>query len=87
MACGVGVSAGNDQRVRHRGVGERLAQAAGGQHAVVEIARVGQQQVDVARQPHVLEAIVEQVHRGVEARLGQLSGGMAIGTDEDRHAG
>ena len=42
------------------------------------------QQVHVARQPEVLEAVIDQVHGAAEPVLGKVSRGKWVGADEDR---
>ena len=58
---------------------ERLAQPAHRQHATARhLAGRRHQDVEVARQLHVLEAVVEHVHGGAELALGEHAGQVAI---------
>ncbi len=66
---------------------ERFAQAAARQRAIALVGGRDDRQVDVADQPQVLEAVVEQVDGGAEAALGEGAGPEAIRTDEHAGAG
>ena len=68
---------------------EGLAQAAARQRTIAFVGGGHDRQVDVAEEPQVLEAVVEEVDRRAEAALGQRPGPEAVRTDEDagaRHA-
>ena len=74
----------------HHGVGagergERLAQAAGRQQAVVRVFGGDQHDIEIARQGAVLEAVVEQVQARGKALFRQPSGGEALLAHDHRH--
>jgi hypothetical protein len=73
----------DEQRVCRGRVGEWLPESARRKHAIVEIALVNQQQIDVSGEREVLKAIVEHMDADAEIAFGTLTAREAIGADED----
>ena len=65
---------------------ERLAQPPVRQQLLAQVFGPHQQQVEVAFELEMLEAVVEQEDGGAEPPLGEHAGQMPIGADQHRHA-
>src|SRR5215475_195180 len=75
---GTRIVGAHEQRMGGDGVGEWLPESAGGKHAVVEIALVNQQQIDVSSQCEMLKAFVEHMDADAEIAFGTLTAREAI---------
>ena len=85
-ADGVGVSlgTGDQQGIRCRGGLERLAQPSPRQEPLLQVDFGYHQQVNVARQWHMLKPVVQQMHGAPERPFGKTSRQMPIGRDQHR---
>ena len=86
---GLGFVFAEDDNVGVAEGGEGLAQIAGGQEDVVDVFAGEQDDVEIARELAVLEAVVEQVHDhgGAGIVLRHEAGLVAVGADVDGDAG
>jgi hypothetical protein len=73
----------HEQRVCGGRVDERLPESARRKHAIVEIALVNQQQIDVSGKREMLKAVVEHMDADAEIAFGTLTAREAIVADED----
>src|SRR3989442_1623422 len=73
-------------RVRARRARERLAQPSVRQRFVRQIVLAGDDEIDVAREPQVLKAVIENVDGCAKLVLGKAAAGMPIGADDDADA-
>src|SRR5262249_26696654 len=75
----------HEQRVGGGGIGEWLPEPARRKHAIVEIALVNEQQIDVSGEREMLKAIVEHMDADAEIAFGTLTAREAIVADENGH--
>jgi hypothetical protein len=73
-----GVSAGQ--------CGKRFSKPPGGKQRVLYVTRRDQDNIEVARQPPMLKAIIQQVHLNLVIFFGKLPGGEPVFSYDDRYS-